>query len=426
MTFRLKQKHLPKGAVLAALDIGSSKVACFIARVSDDQGGLEVIGVGHHPSRGIKNGTITDLDAAEAVIRQCVHAAENMALTIMKGYPLREVIVNLPGVHALSHGRSVDVQIAGHEVTENDLRRALAHAQEDLVTPQAELVHTIGVNTAIDGHEGIRAARGMYGGQLRMDIHLVTGDQAALRNIAASIGRSHLDIDAFCLSSYAAGLATLVEDEMDLGCTVIDMGGGITSFAVFQNGAMIYADAVPLGGRHVTADIASGLTTSIEDAERIKKFYGSALASTMDGAELIDVPRVGEGDRRVPNHVPRTVLVGIIQPRLEEIFEMIRHRLAESGIENAQGRRLILTGGACQLTGMRDLATHVMDSPARLGRPIRLSGLPEAVATPAFATVAGLLTYRAERGEEMPAAILAQVTPANLWERLKTWLQENW
>lgn len=422
----MKHRHKPKGSLLAALDIGSSKIACFIGRVTDNEGSFEVLGVGHHASRGIKSGTITDLDAAENALRQTVHAAENMAANVMKGYPLREVVVNLPGVHAVSHAHRADLQIAGHEITDNDIRRALARAQENVMSDDFELIHTVPINFCIDGHEGIREPRGMFGQQMSVDIHLVTGQISSLRNIATCIERSHLDISAFCVSAYAAGLACLVEDEMDLGCTLIDMGGGVTSFAVFQAGAMIYSDAIPIGGQHVTSDIARGLTTALADAERLKILYGSSVGTGYDENELIDVPRLGEDERHQPNHVPRSLLVGIIQPRMEEIFELVRARLHDSGLGPALGRRVVLTGGASQIAGLRDLAQHVMDKQVRLGRPIRLSGLPDAVSGPAFSTVSGLLTYMSERTDEMPARIMEQVEAGSLWERTKLWLRENW
>jgi cell division protein FtsA len=422
----MKHTHKPKGALLAALDIGSSKVACFIGRIIDDAGTFEVLGVGHHASKGIKGGVIVDLDAAEAVIRQTVHAAENMAADIMKGYPLREVVVNLPGVSAVSHAYTSDVQIAGHEVTDNDVRRALARAQEQVLSSEYELIHTIPMDFRIDGNEGIRDPRGMFGQDMSVDIHMVTGDMGPLQNMAAAIERSHLDITALCVSAYAAGLASLVEDEMDLGCTVIDMGGGVTSFAVFNGGRMVYADAVPVGGAHITNDIAKGLTTSMNDAERLKALYGSAMASNMDESELIDVPQLGEDEHAAPNHVPRSLLVGIMQPRIEEVFEMVRAKLNDSGLGNAVGRRVVLTGGSSQIQGLKDLAHHVLDKQVRLGKPIRLTGLPDAVSGPAFATTAGLLTYVSERAGEMPAEIMAQTEPGNLWERIRHWLRENW
>jgi cell division protein FtsA len=422
----MKHRHKPKGSLLAALDIGSSKIACFIARVIDNEGTFEVLGVGNHVSSGVRYGTITNLEAAESVIRQAVHAAENMAAEVMKGYPLREVIVSLPGIHAASHGHTADVQVAGHEITDNDVRRALAKAQDQLTGDDFEMIHTIPTNTYIDGREGIRDPRGMFGHTMSVDIHMVTGDKPALQNIATCIERSHLDISSFCVSSYAAGLASLVEDEMDLGCTVIDLGGGVTSFSVFRAGAMIYADAVALGGQHVTSDIARGLTTSVADAERLKVFYGTAMASDADQNELIDVPRIGEDERDHPNHVPRSLLVGIIQPRLEEVFEMVRAHLNDSGLGPSLGQRVVLTGGGSQMAGIRELAQHVMGKQVRLGRPIRIGGLPDAVSGPAFATTAGLLTYVSERSDEMPAEIVAQVEAGGMWERVKYWLRENW
>lgn len=421
-----KTNNIGKGSLLAALDIGSSKIACFIARIIDDKGTFEVLGVGHHAANGIKGGTITNLERAEAAIRQTVHAAENMAADTMKGYPLREVVVNLPGVHAMSHGHTTDISVAGHEITENDILRALSKAQDQVLSEDYELVHTIPVGFRIDGNEGIVDPKGMYGQSMATDIHLVTGDIGALRNIATCVERSHLDITAFCHSAYAAGLASLVEDEMDLGCTVIDMGAGTTSFAVFQSGNVLYSDSIPIGGAHVTNDIAKGLTTPLQDAERLKALYGSAIAANNDENELIDVPRLGEDEGTEPNHVPRSLLVGIIQPRVEEILELVRARLNDSGLGTALGRRVVLTGGASQLNGIRELTEHVLDKQVRLGKPIRLSGLPDAVSGPGFTTVAGLLTYIAEHSHEMPAEIMAQSTPGSLIERAKLWLHENW
>lgn len=416
----------PKGSLLAALDIGSSKIACFIGRIVDDQGTFEIIGVGHRPSRGVKNGTIVDLDEAEAAIRNTVLAAENMAAEVMRSYPLRDVIVNVAGVHVRSHGHRAEVQVNGHEITDNDIRRVLARAQEREARTDVELIHTIPTFFRIDGQDGIRDPRGMFAEKMQVDINLVTGDLGALRNMASCVERSHLDISSLCVGAYASGLSSLVDDEIDLGCTVIDIGGGVTSFAVFHSGYMIHCDALPIGGRHITNDIAKGLTTSRESAERLKILYGSAIAAQTDESELIDVPKLGEDERSSPNHVPRAFLIGIIQPRVEEIFEIVRAKLYDSGLGNVVGRRVVLTGGASLTPGIRDLAQHVLDKQVRLGKPIRLTGLPDAVSGPAFSTVAGLLTYAAEHMDEMPSEIMAQARPESIMERARLWLRENW
>jgi len=422
----MKHKIKPKGSILAALDIGSHKIACFVGRIVDDEGAIEVLGVGWQAAKGIKGGAVVDLELAENAIRSTVHAAENMAADAMKGYPLREVIINVPGIYAHSHVMGASIQVAGHSITGNDVRRALAKAQDQVLSADYELIHTIPVGYRIDGQEGIRDPRGMVGQQLDVGIHMVTADLGPLQNIASCIERSHLDIVALASSPYAAGLACLVEDEMDLGCSVIDMGAGVTSFAVFQAGAMIYSDAIPAGGAHVTNDIAKGLMCSGADAERLKTLYGSAMVTAGDENELIEVPQLGETDRHAPNHIPRALLIGIIQPRLEEILEIVRGRLKDSGLGNGIGRRVVLTGGGSQIPGIRELSQSILDKQVRLGRPIRLSSLPDGVSGPAFATTAGLLTYITERHDEMPAEIMATVEPGSMWERVKYWWKENW
>ena len=422
-----KNRTKQKGTLIAALDLGSAKIACFIGRITDDAGHVDIIGIGHQASKGIKSGTIIDAEEAEGAIRQAVHSAENMAASTIHGFPLRDVVINLPGNHAASNMVQVDVQISGHEITGNDVNRALAKAQEFALKPETELIHTIPTRHAIDGHDGIRDPRGMYGGSLRVNSHLVTGSLSALRNLSGCIERSYLDVQSICLSSYAAGLSSIVDDEMDLGCTVIDMGGGVTSFAVFQGGTMQYADAVAIGGMHVTNDIARGLTTSHTAAERIKTLYGSAMATSSDDRELIDVPPLGEeDDQNNPNHVPRSLLVGIIQPRLEETLEIIRAKINDSGLGPQIGRRVVLTGGACQMPGLRELTQLILNKQVRIGRPIRVSGLAEAVSGPAFSTTAGLLTYATTRMHEMPREVAAEANAMPMMDRVKLWLRENW
>ncbi|MEM9468935.1 MAG: cell division protein FtsA [Pseudomonadota bacterium] len=416
----------PRGSVIAALDIGSHKISCFIAQVIDDDGGLEVVGVGYQASKGIKNGVIVDIDAADKAIRNTVHTAEKMAAEIMKGYPLRDIVVCVPGLQTSSHNFTVDIQIAGQEITDMDVKRALAKAQDQVLREDQELIHTIAVNAIIDGNSGIVDPRGMTGDTLEVNIHIVTGDLSSLQNMASCIGRSHLDIVSLVSAPYAAGLASLVEDEMDLGCTVIDMGAGMTSFAVFQSGQMIYSDSVPVGGAHVTNDIACGLTCSHADAERFKTLYGSAIVSASDDNEIIEVARLGESEEDSHHSVTRSFLIGIIQPRLEEIFELVKGKLDSSDLGDNLGRRVVLTGGASQLPSMRDLAQQLLDKQVRLGRPIRLSGLPDAVSGPAFSTTAGLLEYVATRAHEMPAEIIESVDSGSLWEKFSRWWRENW
>lgn len=423
------KKSQQKSSLIAALDIGTSKTACFIARVIEGDR-FEILGVGHHASKGVKNGIIVDLNAAEASIRQTVHAAESMAAETMKGYPLRDVTVNVASQLCQSHAQQVDLQISGHEITQGDMTRALGQAQDKVlhsdVARGQELIHTIPVGFQVDDAKGIANPKGMVGDSLRADIHMVTADMGPLKNMALCASHSHLDISALCAGGYASGLGVITQDELDLGCTVVDIGGGVTSISVFHNGAMVYCNAFPIGGDHVTNDIALGLNTSLAHAERLKVLYGNAVASLSDEQEMIDVPQLGEEASGQPNHVSRSLLVGIIQPRLEEIFEMVRAQLTDSGLNASIGRRVIITGGGSQLAGLRDLAGHVLDKQVRLGRPVHLSGLPDAVSGPAFATTAGLLSYACFHGDEMPSLILQSNDQDNVMSRLKAWFRENW
>jgi cell division protein FtsA len=251
----------------------------------------------------------------------------------------------------------------------------------------------------------------------------VTATMASVRNHSAVIGRSHLSVDALVISPYAAGLACLVEDEMDLGVTVIDMGGGTTTIGVFFDGNMVFADTVPVGGGHVTNDIARGLSTPLAHAERMKALFGGAIAATLDEREMIAVPQIGEEEDGHVNHVPKSLLVSIVAPRLEETFELVRNRLEVNGFDKVAGRRVVLTGGACQLHGARELAALILDKQVRIGRPLRIAGLAESTHGPAFSTVAGLLHFAASERAETPRP--RRMAMGGMLGRVSHWLRDN-
>jgi cell division protein FtsA len=424
----MQQKtFLTKGSAVAAVDVGSSKVVCLLGQVQDEFGHIEIMGHGFRSSEGVKNGAITNLTSAENAIREAVHMAENMAAEKLKGYPLRDVVVSVSACHAHSSFIEATVDVRGDSITKKDIDRGLVKAQHQILeTQDAELIHTIPAAYWLDGQGGISDPVGMSGDELNMNIHIVMGNTSGVRNLAAAIKRSHLDISALCVDSYASGLACLVDDEKDLGCIVIDIGAGVTSFSVFQAGRMLLTDYVPLGGAHVTNDIAQGLTTSFAEAERLKNLYGNAMSTSSDTHDMIEVMQIGDNNEAHPHHIPRSVLVGIIQPRMEEIFEQLRAKLMDNGVTEAIGRRVVLVGGASQMAGCRDLAHYVLDKQVRLGKPIGVSALPKEMNSPAFATVAGLFTYLGRHSNEMPAEIMECGDTRSLWQKTKVWLQENW
>ena len=409
----------PRSGVFAALDVGSSKIVCLVA-TQRPEGGIRITGVGHRTSQGVKSGSIVDMEAAEAAILTAVGAAEEMA-----GERLHSLVAGVSAGKPASRTMGMEVEIDGHEVDDADLRRI--HIQGAALNEDAgrEIIHCIPVSYNIDGNGGIRNPRGLAGQRLGVDIHLVTADASALKNLAACISRCHLDVDSFVVTPYAAGLACLEEDDIALGATVIDMGAGTTSVAVFENGQLVHADVVPVGGAHVTLDIARGLSTPLAHADRMKALYGSAIPSPSYEMELIDVPVVGEESRVQPNHVPRSILVGIIRPRLEETFELVRARLQASGAAKLAGLRIVLTGGASQLPGARELATLMLDNKVRMGRPMRMSGLAEAASGPAFSAVAGLLKFAAERLDDPGSRGHAASAPGGRLGRFGQWLRES-
>jgi cell division protein FtsA len=409
------------GGLIAALDLGTTKACCLIAEPKES--GLQVVGIGHQAAAGLRAGTIVDMDAAERTIRATVEAAEQMA-----GTNIREVVVNIGCGAPTSKLIAYDVSVAGHEIGDADLRRILGQAEAAAADPaERDLIHAIPVGYTIDGHRGVRDPRGMVGERLGVNMHLVSAAQGPLRNLVACVQRCHLGIRARVVSPYAAALSCLVEDETQLGVTLLEFGGGSTTIAVFFDGELVHTDAIPLGGINITNDIARGLSTPLAHAERLKTLYGSALPSPSDDRESIRIPLIGEeDDEEEDTRIPRSMLIGIIRPRVEEILEMVRNRLEGAGFAGVAGRRVVLTGGSSQLPGVRELAGLVLDKQVRLGRPKAVNGLAEAVSGAAFATGVGLLAF-AQRlpGGTQPKVYRPIEEPSGRWGRFGQWFREN-
>ncbi|HXP31044.1 MAG TPA: cell division protein FtsA [Stellaceae bacterium] len=408
----------PRNGIVAVVDIGTTKVCAFIARCTGAT--PRVIGIGHQISRGMRNGVVIDIEAASQSILNAVHAAEQMA-----GEQISEVVVNLSGGFTASRLIKTEIAVNGHEISDSAMRRVLEQGYRLKEPADRTVIHSVPVGFSIDGGRGVRDPRGMSGQRLAVNMNVVTASTAGVRNLASCIARCHLVIAALVVSPYAAGLACLVEDESELGVTVIDMGGGTTSIAVFYDGNLVFTDSVPVGGGHVTNDIARGLSTPIAHAERMKTLYGSAIASAADEREMISIPQVGEDDEAQANHLPKSLLVGVISPRLEETFELVRDRLDHSGFDKVAGRRVVLTGGACQLPGTRELAALILDKQIRVGRPLRIEGLAEATGGPAFATSAGLIHFAlSERAETPRRGRAPNDDPSGLIGRFGHWVRE--
>jgi cell division protein FtsA len=397
LTPKMKPVSPKRAAVVAGLDIGTSKIVCMIARLEPQapqdvlrrrSHGVRILGFAHNAASGIKAGSVVDLVEVEEMVRQAIDIAESMA-----GVQLESAVVSLSGGRLGSERFVADIELGNGAVGDADMARVLAAASRHSVRDGRAVLHSLPIGYALDAASGIREPRGMLGHRFGVDMHMVTAAVATVRNLMLAVERSHLTVEAMVAAPYMAGLAVLADDEADLGAAIIDMGAGTTTLAVYSGGRFVHADGFALGGHHVTMDLARGLNARIADAERIKAIYGSVLTGGSDERDMIKVPPVGDDEREPPQFVSRAGLVRVIKPRVEEILEMVRDRLAASPFSAEPRGRVVLTGGASQLAGLPDLAARILRRPVRIGRPLGLAGLPEAAKGPAFAVAAGLLVY---------------------------------
>ncbi|MET3525161.1 cell division protein FtsA [Phenylobacterium koreense] len=423
---------LSRQPVVAAVDLGASKVTCFIMKPEGVRRGdrtLTAAGVGYVQSRGVKAGAIVNLDEASDAIAQAVERAENVA-----GVQVQGVTVATAGGQLASHRVGGRVSLGGRPINDGDLVRAIQQALGQIKIPGRRAAHILPVAWSVDGQAAIRDPRAMFGRTLGVELLVVTVSEAAYQTLGACVERAHLQFEGVVAAPFVSALAALEEDEMDLGAVCIDMGGGSTSAAVFAGGSLLHVETLAVGGGHVTADIARGLSTSVAGAERIKTLHGSAIASANEDREMIEAPPRGDDPGAGPVIAPRSLLKGIIAPRVEETLELLRDRLRASGCPVEPGASLVLTGGASQLAGVREVAVRVFDRPARLGRPRRVPHLADAASGPAFCAAAGVL-QRAAFGprEAVSSKALASAKlrrepldpRANPVAKAAAWLREN-
>jgi len=400
------------------LDIGTTKVVCIIGRTESD-GSSRVLGFGWQRGRGVRGGSIIDIEEAERAIRAAVGQAENEA-----DVRLRAVTVNLSCGQPESRLFNVQWPVGGRAVTDADIRRVVLEGRARAVSEGREIIHSLPLTFVADGAEGVQDPRGLHCEILSARLHVLDALRTALLTLGACVARCDLDIAELVSAPMAAGIATLVEDERQLGATVLDMGGGTTGMAVFAEGQLLHTAQLPIGGAHVTNDIARVLSTPVAHAERLKTLYGSAQASPDDEREMLPVPLVGEEETQFAK-VPRSMVVNIIKPRLEETFEMVKERLDGSGLGRVAGSRVVLTGGASQLSGVREMAARILGRQVRQGKPAPLRGLPDSASGPAFATAAGLLAWSAGTGRGLADIDLEAEQPTGLVWRIVNFLRER-
>ena len=421
--------------VVAILDVGTSKIACLVLKFDgegvpreDGMGSLagqsqfRVIGAATTRSRGVRFGEIDAIPETERAIRTAVQAAQKMA-----NVRVDHVIACFSGARPRSYGLAGEITLAAGQVSEQDVGRVLAACDVPDFGESREVLHAHPVNFAIDHRTGMSDPRGHVGNRLAADMHLVTIDTQSVQNLLYCIKRCDLELAGLASSAYVSGIAALVEDEQELGAACIDMGGGATGISIFIKKHMIFTDAVRLGGDHVTNDIAKGLHVPMAVAERIKTYHGGVFATGMDDREMIEIGSDcgdWDKDRRT---VSRTELIGIIRPRVEEILEEVRAMLDAAGFDQLPSQQIVLTGGASQLPGLDGLAARILGQNVRLGRPLRVQGLPQAATGSAFASTVGLSLFAAHPQDEWwDFEIPAERYPARSLKRAVKWFKDNW
>lgn len=422
--------------VIAILDIGSSKVGCLILRLDNTDGQRDMEGVGSMAgqssfrvigaattrSRGVRLGEISVMNETERAIRTAVQSAQKMA-----NVRVDHVIACFSGAEPRSYGLAGEWDLEDSVVTEQDVARVLASCDVPDVGEGREVLHAQPVNFALDHRSGLADPRGQIGNRLSCDLHLMTVDASVVQNLIYCLKRCDLELAGMASSAYVSGISSLVEDEQELGAACIDMGGGSTGISVFMKKHMIYADSVRMGGDHVTSDISKGLQVPLTTAERIKTKFGGVHATGMDDREMIEIGGDSgdwEKDRR---QVSRTEVIGIMRPRVEEILEEARARLDAAGFDHLPSQQIVLTGGASQIPGLDGLAARILGQRVRLGRPLRVQGLPQAATGPAFSSAVGLCLFAAHPQDEWwDFDIPADRYPAKSLKRALKWFKDNW
>ncbi len=401
--------------MVVGLDIGTSKVVCIVAEVSPN-GKVEIIGVGSHPSRGMKKGVVVDIESTVHSIKRAVEEAELMA-----GVNIHSVYVGIAGSHIQSFNSHGIVAVRDREVTATDLERVLDAARAVPVAQDQRILHVLPQEYLVDGQEGIKEPIGMSGVRLEAKVHLVTGAVNAIHNIERCLKRCDLHVDGLILEQLASSYAVLTDDERELGVCIVDIGGGTTDIAVFSRGSICHTAVIAIAGDQVTNDIAMTFRTPTQHAEQIKIKYACALKQLVKADETIKVPSIGD---RPPRDLLRQNLAGIVEPRYDELFMLIQDELRRSGYADLLSAGVVLTGGTSKMEGAIELAEEIFHMPVRLAKPQGITGFSEISSNPIYATAVGLLLHAA-REQKFSESQPQDEEKKSFFLAVKDWVKNN-
>ncbi|MDR2216001.1 MAG: cell division protein FtsA [Nevskiaceae bacterium] len=401
--------------LIVGLDIGTSKVAALVGEVGAD-GSIEVVGVGSHPSRGLKKGVVVNIESTVQSIQRAVEEAELMA-----GCEIHSVYTGIAGSHVRSLNSHGVVAIRDREVSEADVQHVIDAARAVAIPADQKILHVLPQEFIIDGQEGIRDPIGMSGVRLEAKVHIVTGADSAAQNIVKCVQKCGLTVEDVVLEQLASSYAVLTDDEKELGVCLVDIGGGTTDLALFSQGAIRHTAVIPIAGDQVTNDIAVSMRTPTHYAEEIKVRFACALAQLANPDESIEVPSVGD---RPARRLARQTLAEVVEPRYEELFGLIRDELRRSGFEELIAAGIVLTGGSARMEGAIDLAEEIFHMPVRLGLPQHVKGIAEVVRNPIYSTGVGLLLYARENSQgNARGGRATPVSVQGVWERMQSWFK---
>ena len=402
--------------LLVALDIGTSKIVAIVAEVTAD-GALEILGLGQHPSKGLKKGVVVNIEATVTGIQRALEEAELMA-----DVKIRDVLTGIAGSHIKSFNSHGMVAIKDKEVSQFDVDRVVETARAVNIPMDQQILHILTQEFIIDGQEDVREPVGMSGVRLEVKVHIVTGAVSAAQNIMKCVRRCGLEVRDLVLQPLASAIAVLSQDEKDLGVCLVDIGGGTTDIAVFTGGAIRHTAVIPIAGDQITNDIAMALRTPTKDAEDIKMAHGCALRQLASVNDVIEVPGVGD---REPRQMSRQTLAEVIEPRVEELYSLIQRELRASGFEELLSSGIVLTGGSASMQGMVELGEEVFHMPVRLGVPTYSGGLAEVVRNPRFSTGVGLLVSGLEQKKRDEHVRLHTANFKGVFEKMASWFKGN-
>ena len=401
--------------LIVGLDIGTSKTCAIVGEVTEE--GINIVGIGSSPSRGMRRGVVVNIDMTVESVKKAIEEAELMA-----GCEITSVFAGIAGHHIKGLNSRGIVAIKEHEVKPADVKRVIDAAQAVAIPSDREVLHVIPQEFIVDDQDGVKDPIGMAGVRLEAKVHIVTAAATSAQNIIKCCNKAGLNVNEIYLEPLACSEAVLGHDEKELGVALVDIGGGTTDVAIFVNGSVVHTSILPLGGNHLTNDVAVGLRTPAQEAERIKQKYGCVMTSLVQKEETIEVPSVGG---RPPRILPRQILSEILEPRIEEIFNLVRQEISRSGFEDRIAAGMVLTGGCSILEGMPELAEQVFNLPVRRGVPKGVGGLADVVKSPMYATAVGLMQVGSHSGLEAKMnAVPEQKGVGKITTRMKEWFNE--